>query len=409
MNKLISKPHSYLLALLCAVGTTPARAAMPGAAAEATPVVNGAPRLAHGHPYTLWDKQDVAAYKASIATDPSLKAAFVELKAAGDKLVADPVNVPAHKQEGDGSWTYPDYKRGYKDSSGNWKWEWTFNGAIQKSAADVSNLGILYALTSDEKYATRAREILLAVADAYGYEKGSKTPDPNGYDHFAAYGFDGGDAGMFLAKACMGYDLIFNVPAVAKDRTRIEGELLRPMAEHLKLTTFMYTTHDRWGMVCLYGLFIAGETLQDASMMNTALYGQGGTKDKVTGGFMDCFKPGVLREGVAWGAGSPKIDDQMAALSVLIAVAETLWHQGVDLYSYQGAVLKRSFDAGLGSLGSLDAASLQALPGVDSYRYAYRRYPDTRYASVIGKLKPSFTLAIGEHLPTPPASDPATK
>jgi hypothetical protein len=68
---------------------------------------------------------------------------------------------------------------------------------------------------------------------------------------------------MFLAKACNGYDLIYNVPSVSKDRTRIEGDLIRPLAEHLKKSTFMYTTHDRWGMVCLYGIFIAGETLKN--------------------------------------------------------------------------------------------------------------------------------------------------
>jgi hypothetical protein len=367
------------------------------------------PRQAHGHPHTLWDKQEVAAYKASLATDPGLKAAFDELRAAGDKRIAEPLNVPAHRLEADGSWTYPDFKRGYQDASGKWNWEWEFNGSIQRRGEDVANLGMLYALTGDEKYADFARQILLEVADAYGYGKGSTAPDPHGYDHFEAYGFDGGDIGMFLAKACQGYDLIYNVPSVSRDRARIEGELIRPLAEHLKKTTFMYTTHDRWGMVCLYGIFIAGDTLNDPTMMNLALFGQGGTRDKVTGGFMDCFKPDVLREGVAWGAGTTKIDDQMAALSVLTAVAEILWHHNVDLYNYRDAALKKSFDAGLKSVANLDASALRSIPGIDAYRYAFRRYPDQRYPSVIGKLTPSFTLAIGEHLPSPPASQSTTK
>jgi hypothetical protein len=135
-----------------------------------------------------------------------------------------------------------------------------------------------------------------------------------------------------------------------------------------------------------------------------SLFGQGGSKDKLTGGFMDCFKQDVLREGAVWGAGNQKIDDQMAALSVLIAVSEVLWHQNTDLYSNHGAVLKRAFDAGLGSLTSMDSTGLQAIPGISSYRYAYRRYQDARYAAVIGKLTPSFSLAIGERLPTLPDS-----
>jgi hypothetical protein len=370
-------------------------------AAYAAQPVNGTPRQSQGHPYTLWDSQDVAAYKAAIATDPGLKAAFTELRAAGDKRVSDPLNAPAHTLEADGAWTFPNYKRGYPDAGGNWKWEWEFNGNVQKRGEEISNLGILYALTGDEKYAAKAKDLLLAVADAYGYGKGTAL-DKYDHDHFEAYGFDGGDAGMFLAKAGMGYDLIINAPSVAKDRTRIEGTLIRPMAERLEKTTFMYTTHDRWGMVCLYGVFIAGEVLNDSSMVNVALFGQGGSNDKLTGGFMDCFKQEVLREGTVWGVGNPKIDDQMAALSVLIAVAEVLWHQNTDLYSYHGAVLKKSFDAGLGSLTSMDSTGLQAIPGISSYRYAYRRYQDARYAAIIGKLMPSFSLAIGERLPTPP-------
>jgi hypothetical protein len=399
MNTLISnlRHRTPSLLVLMLVGA----AVMFNNTAYAAQAVNGTPRQAHGHPYTLWDGQDVAAYKAAIATDPGLKAAFAELRAEGDKRVTEPVNAPAHTLDAGGGWTYPDYKRGVPDASGNWKWEWEFNGNIQKRGEDVSNLGILYALTGDEQYAAKAKELLLAVADAYGYGKG-KALDQYGHDHFEAYGFDGGDAGMFLAKACMGYDLIFNAPSVARERARIEGTLIRPMAEHLEKTTFMYTTHDRWGMVCLYGVFIAGEILNDPSMVNVSLFGQGGSKDNLTGGFMDCFKQDVLREGTVWGTGNQKIDDQMAALSVLIAVAEVLWHQNTDLYSYHGAVMKRAFDAGLGSLTSMDSTGLQAIPGISVYRYAYRRYQDARYAAVIGKLTPSFSLAIGERLPTPP-------
>ena len=84
--------------------------------------------MAHGHPYTLWDNEEVAAYKASLATNPGLKTAFDELKAAGDKRLAEPMNVPAHRLEADGSWTYPDFKRGYQDASG--KWRAAFGGQV---------------------------------------------------------------------------------------------------------------------------------------------------------------------------------------------------------------------------------------------------------------------------------------
>jgi hypothetical protein len=377
---------------------------------SSSPVAQGTPRQAHGHPYTFWDIQEVAAYKASIAADPGLKAAFDELHANGDKRIAEAINVPAHRLEANGTWSFPDFKRGYQDASGKWNWEWDFNGTIQRRGEDVSNLGMLYALTGDEKYADFAKQILVAVADAYGYGQGSTIPDPHGYDHFEAYGFDGGDIAMFLAKACQGYDLIYNAKSLsAKDRSRIEGDLIRPLAEHLKKSTFMYTTHDRWGMVCLYGIFIAGETLNDPSLMDLALFGPGGNKDKVTGGFMDCFKPDVLREGAVWGAGTTKIDDQLAAASVLTAVAEVLWHHSVDLYGYQNAALKKSYDAALKPVAGLDAATLHALPGIDAYQYVFRHYQDQRYLSVIHQLTPAFTLAIGEHLPSLPAPETTMK
>ena len=388
-----------LLAVFCAFCTAFFFAA--SAPLLAAPAAEDAPRTAHGHPYTLWDDQDVASYKSAFKTNPELKAAYEELRDWGGKRIAATLDVPAHTLEADGAWTFPAFKRGYQDASGKWNWEWNFNTALQQRAEDVSNLGMLYALTGDAKYAAFARQILLALADAYGYEKGSSTPDPHGYDHFEAYGFDGGDDGMFLAKACNGYDLIHKSLS-AENRAHIERDLIRPLAEHLKKFDFMYTSHGRWGMVCLYGLFIAGATLNDQALMDLSLYGQGGTKDTLTGGFMDCFKSGCMRDGVVWGPDT-KIEDQMAAVCVLTTVAEVMRHHGADLYDYQNAALKKPYDAALGK-GAVPM--LLALPGIDTYQYAFRRYQDSRYLPIVSQLKPGFALAIGERLPSPPMAAP---
>jgi hypothetical protein len=395
-----------VICTLCAASASPGQTTAP---LTAIPGEKDAPRMAISHPCTLWDNQDVSAYKTSLATDPGLKSALEELHAWGDKRITGSLNVPTHRLEADGTWTFPDFKRGYQDASGKWNWEWNFNGTLQQSSADVSNLGMLYALTGDEKYADFARQILLAQADAYGYEKGSTVPDPNGYDHFAAYGFDGGDVGMFLAKACHGYDLIYSLPSLsAADRTHIERDLIRPLAEHLEKSTFMYTNHGRWGMVCLYGVFIAGETLNDQPLVNLALYGPGGTGDKVTGGFMDCFNTACLRDGTVWGADT-KPEEQMAAVCVLTTVAEVMWHHGVDLYDYQDKALKKSYDAALESTSNGDVSKLLGLPGIDAYPYVFRHYQEPRYLPIIGQLKPGFTLAISEYLPSLPTATAAVK
>jgi hypothetical protein len=36
----------------------------------------------------------------------------------GNKRVVEPLNVPAHQLEADGTWSFPAFKRGYQDSSG---------------------------------------------------------------------------------------------------------------------------------------------------------------------------------------------------------------------------------------------------------------------------------------------------
>jgi hypothetical protein len=371
-----------------------------------TPTSNpgDAPRTTQGHPCDLWDNEDIAAYKSALGSDSRLKTAFDQLRDWADRRITEPQNVPVHRLESDGTWTFPAFKQGYQDSSGKWNWEWNFNTALQQRSTDVSNLGMLYALTGEEKYAIFVKQVLLALADAYGHGKGSPVPDAHGFDHFEAYGFDGGDIGMFLARTCHGYDLIYNLPTISgEDRAHIEADLIRPLAEHLKKFTFMFTSHGRWGMVCLYGLFVAGETLNDQPLVDLALYGPGGTRNQVTGGFMDCFKPTCLRDGVVWGADT-NIEEQMAALCVLTTVAEVMWHHGLDLYDYQDAAMKKSYDAALASVENGEVSKSLALPGVDAYQYVFRRYQEPRYVPVVGKLKTGFTLAISEHLPSLPAA-----
>ena len=370
-----------LLAAICLVGRLSAQTAAPEPAQ-----VFGQPRMAKGHPRTIWDQEDIARYQELLKSSPELKDTLERLRTWADGRIGQPLDVPAHTLEADGTWTFPDFKRGYQDAQGKWIWEWNFNGALQHRSADISNLGVLYALTGDERYAALAKQLLLALADAYGYGRGRAATNPPGFDHFEAYGFDGGDAGMLLAKTCSGYDLIYNLPMLtAGERTRIEQELIRPMAEHLQKTKFMYTGHDRWAMVCLYGIFISGVMLEDQEMVDGTLYGLGGSKNKPVGGFMDCFRtssPTCLREDRLWGA-DQKPEDQLASLAIMVNVAEVMWHRGVDLYGYQHMALRKPFDAGYslllpaaGTPGDAEYAKLLDTPGMNAFEYAFRRYQD---------------------------------
>ena len=88
------------------------------------------------------------------------------------------------------------------------------------------------------------------------------------------------------------------------------------------------------------------------------------------------------------------------SLCALIDDAETVWHHGIDMYSYRDGILKRllnsavllagpdaqmtlpaTHDSGLTPLLS-DAAWLNHEVGV-AYEYGYRRYRDPQYLPII--------------------------
>ena len=114
---------------------------------------------------------------------------------------------------------------------------------------------------------------------------------------------------------------------------------------------------------------------------------------------MDCFNPKYLNADRLWGADA-KAEDGAASLTVMIAVAEVMWHRGVDLYGYQNMALKNPFDAGLQLMLGADSkpvdpeyAKLIGTQSTGSYEYAYRRYRDDRYLTLIQKLKAKLVMA----------------
>ena len=399
------------------------------------PAVFGKPRITQGHPCLLWDKEDIVQYRERLKTNSELKAEADRLKKWADQRTQQPLDVPAHTQDADGSWNFPAYKRGYKNSEGKWVWEWAFNSILQKRASDVSKLGVLYALSGDEKYAAFAKQILLALADAYGYRQDSphaKNPsqspvpaiaDSSGglptrcketvQDHFAPYGFDAADNAEFLTQVCTGYDLIYNLPAIIRqDRQHIEGNLIKPLAERIQRAILAapqyYAGHARWATVDLYGVFLSGMTLEDQELTNTALYGPKGTKDKPDGGLLGCFDPACIAKDGHW-QGGPTLDDHFSALSVLVGVAEVSWRHGLDLYGYRIAALKRLFDFPIQS-DSFDSTTTAAAdtayselakrPGMNVYEYAFRRYRDSHYLPLMKSIQKKTTFDKPSYLPS---------
>ena len=162
--------------------------------------------------------------------------------------------------------------------------------------------------------------------------------------------------------------------------------------------SYLDQTHNR-SVICNAGVLMAGYATDDQKLINYGLYGKGGTKEKPVGGVLgrhfgpDCIGPDGL-----WNEGSPGYTNM--SLCALICDAETVWHHGIDMYSYNNYILKRllnsaillagpdarmtlpaAHDSGLMPLLS-DAAWLNHEVGV-AYEYGYRRYRDPQYLPII--------------------------
>ena len=193
--------------------------------------VVGKPRVAAKHPNVFWDQEDINHYKEMLQSSRELQIQFAELKRKMDEVVGQPVSIPEPQKGPDGQWLFPgDYfprslGRPTPPTLGR-----IFRLHMIKAADAVSDLGTVYVLTGDEKYAKHARDILV------GYSNCSRYGPPKGMDKRSGKGLLGAlfDQAMILQVITRGYDLISSSRSVsAEDRIRIHDELLRPLATEM--------------------------------------------------------------------------------------------------------------------------------------------------------------------------------
>ena len=124
-----------------------------GAMAEGKVDVVGQPRVTKGHPCTLWDQEDIEHYKKMLKTSKLLAEQYAAIKSTMDQRLTQPLGIPQPQQGADGKWMHlPDQKYG---------------GIHNQLGLDIANLGTVYALSGEEKYAEFAKKLLLAYADVY--------------------------------------------------------------------------------------------------------------------------------------------------------------------------------------------------------------------------------------------------
>jgi hypothetical protein len=361
-----------------------------GTAAEGKVEVFGQPRVTRGHPCTLWDNEDIAHYKEMLKTSHELQIQFAGLQKAMDVRITQPLGVPQPKKDAKGQW------RHISEVDLDGKELFKIHNQL---SLDIVNLGQVYVLTGEAKYAEFAKKLLLAYADAYpNYAVGAHP----GFEHSPSKAFDQTlSEATWLIPLARGYDLIHDLPSITpEERKHIEDDLIKCCARfcYEGVNHGMIESPTNWSAIAACAVLTAGYATDDQELVNTALYGIQGTKEKPTGGmFLKHFTEAIDQDGL-WAEGA--MGYQFMALDALVMDAEVLWHHGIDMYRYHNCALKQLFDSPLRfAYPDLTTPATHdsyhgSIVGGDSfvYEYAYRRYHDPAYLLILNQT--------GRHLDT---------
>lgn len=343
---------------------------------NATPdaTVHGAPRQAQGHPRTLWDKEDVRHFRGLIQTNPEFARQYQALKRGLDERLSLPVSVPAPEKNDKGEWIHVSdrvHGRTHNDLS-----------------LLISNLGTVYALSGEEKYADYAKRQLLAYADVFDkYAPGNRP----GFNHDQGKVFDQrlSDA-TWLIPVARGYDLIHVSPGITPDeRRRIEDDLLKASARFIAANSSVLRAPTNWSAICTTAVLIVGYATDDDELVRLAMYGPRGTKENPAGGVMLHFSEKTINTDGLWAEGA--IGYQFMAMQALVANAEILWRNGIDMYRHRDGAMKKLFDSAIAyaypdlKTPSVHDSGSTYIVGRESYlyEYAYLRYRDPRYLLIL--------------------------
>lgn len=380
--------------------------------------VFGKPRVAGRHPNTMWDAEDIQDYKEMAKTSPGFRQALFDLQKTMDERIEKPIDVPPPQKSPDGAWLYPgDYFPVVPDRPAYnpvQKFSWYFG----RDSKAIVSLGILYALTDQEKYAKYARDLLLSYSNLtrYGPSKAINYRWAHGLTNQVL------EDALDLESIARGYDLIFNSPALSTaDRERIHDELIQPLAWVMLApmavergdpsANFMRQPNNR-GAIGATAVLLAGYATDDRELVNAALYGTittlakgeknpctqfpppkvwvAGTAEHPSNGLLTVHLAPPAITGGLWVEGTPGYT--LYALIALINAAEAGWHHGLDLYRYNNSILKYLFDGllltaypDLSTPAERDSGRVWLQWGYHAtlFQYAYRRYRDPHYLAVI--------------------------
>jgi hypothetical protein len=263
---------------------------------------------------------------------------------------------------------------------------------------DIRALGAAYALTSETRYAQRARQLLIAYADRYtslpihDYKGGQMEKGARLFAQTL-------DESVHSIQMLIGYDLVRSAPVFsATDRAHIDNDLLRPIAATIRRNRMNVSNWQSWHDAALAGI---GYLVGDKQLVQEALHGPDG--------FDLQMQKSILSDGF-WYEGSATYHYYaLEALRWTVLVAR---NSGEDLTRTKP--FRAMFDAPLdyifpdGRFPSVnDSEPVQMKAEADLYEFAYSWYKDPRYAAIVKLRERGFEALFwgADELPqTPPAN-----
>jgi len=380
------------------------------------------------HPRLLFSRKGIDDLKERIARYDWAKAQWEVLKRRADAALKEPINLPPR---GGNWWHYyacPKHGASLRTGKqiGEWQWEHIcpvdneviqsdptkperdYDGVVimgvhSRFANLVRDLGIVYQVTGDRRYAEKAKAILLAYADrylSYPLHDIRGKPSVGG----GRVGPQTLDESTWLIPIAQGADLIWETLTDA-ERETLAQKLFLPAAKEVILPHKMGVHNIQCWKNSAVGL--VGFLLGDKQLIWEAV-------ENPERGYWTQMRKGVSPDGVwwegAWGY-------HFYTLSALWHLTEAARNCGINLY---GDELKRMFDAPFKFMmpnwrlpafnDSTEVALLTEIGfarfGITQpiYELAYARYREPLYAALLsrGERRNDFALwfGVGE-LPQP--------
>ena len=262
-------------------------------------------KLGRVHPCVAFSATEIEELRQAVQTVPWAKTAYGAYLASARRLLAD---TPFRLPDLDFAKVGPGY---------------TYMKGVARAAKD---LGLLYQITEDGKYAQAVRDRLVTTAERF----------PKGNLCRGAYGYTTGYA---LHNAAIGYDFVHNSEVLSPgDHSKIESMLRgghRGMSRHGDVMGI-----NNRGAVCMGAMASIAFCLQDRELIEWVINGPYGFNYHLHNGVGD---DGIWIEGISYGfMAMGKIFDWYCGY---MAVAEAAHRAGIDLYSHPR--FKRLLDAPL--------------------------------------------------------------